>query len=1061
MRSKSPVFSSVALILLAAALGCGGTADNAPSAPKLKGTGGSGAKADGPSGVDDPDTSDPDLTIPDDLQPEENPCLGDNPPDNCLLVPTGPACGDGELNQEDEVCDDGNALPGDGCDGICTVEPNHECPTAGQPCVSVFACGNGKVEPGEVCDDGGTADGDGCNATCEEQSASYVCLEPGQPCQRMYACGDSRLGGAETCDDGNAVAGDGCDTECLVEEGFVCRTPGSACERSERCGDGVLSPTLGEVCDDGNTEDFDGCAADCSTIDVGFVCPEPGAECRLDLFCGDGLVFGDELCDDGNEAPGDGCSDCTPDAGFECPFVGAPCVPLCGDGLLLLSEACDDGNVDAGDGCSPTCQWEDGIACTGTGPQYTCHPSTCGDGTREGTEPCDDGNDVIGDGCNPQCLIEPICTAASGACTSTCGDGLLTPSNGEECDDGDNLSGDGCTAECKLEPGFECHLPALGETMTVPITYRDFSESHPDFEPGAIGLEEATPGLVRGELDADGKPVLVRDGECYITSQDTFSEWYRDGAGRATVISELVLYANGDGAFVNHYGPNGETWQDISEPTENWCGSVGQEDRDAEGTAIPCTFCPYDADETTPECEDPQETDCQTHPGEMLDCIEDGGTWHGIYVEQEYDGSPLFFPLDNHPATLEITPESEYAGALLPPEYGGNWEPEPGEPLHNFHFTSEVRYWFQYLADQTFELEFIGDDDVWVFVAGQLALDLGGIHTPQIGTLTIDTRTAGQLGLVDGNIYEIVVFQAERQTEASTYKLTLSGFNPNASVCGPICGDAVVTAGEQCDNGDNPGGYGECYPDCTRGEYCGDGIVTGPEACDNGVNLDAYESEGCAPGCVIPARCGDGVVQSQFGERCDDGSNPGGYGECEPNCQRGPWCGDGTIQTDFGEECDDGLNDGAYNTCGVGCKAGPRCGDGQLDDAFGEQCDDGNTDAGDGCSPNCKDEGVCGDQNVIAPEECDDGVNDGGYGQCAPGCVLGLRCGDGVRQEEEEQCDDGENAGGYGRCAPGCVLGPHCGDGKKQDGFEECDDGNNEAGDGCSAACVEEQPVPR
>ena len=53
-----------------------------------------------------------------------------------------------------------------------------------------------------------------------------------------------------------------------------------------------------------------------------------------------------------------------------------------------------------------------------------------------------------------------------------------------------------------------------------------------------------------------------------------------------------------------------------------------------------------------------------------------------------------------------------------------------------------------------------------------------------------------------------------------------------------------------------------------------------------------------------------------------------------------------------------------------------------------------------------------------------------------------------------EQCDDGVNDGGYGECAAGCKLGPRCGDGKLQAGTgEECDDGNAKNGDGCSTSC--------
>jgi cysteine-rich repeat protein len=51
------------------------------------------------------------------------------------------------------------------------------------------------------------------------------------------------------------------------------------------------------------------------------------------------------------------------------------------------------------------------------------------------------------------------------------------------------------------------------------------------------------------------------------------------------------------------------------------------------------------------------------------------------------------------------------------------------------------------------------------------------------------------------------------------------------------------------------------------------------------------------------------------------------------------------------------------------------------------------------------------------------------------------------------------NDGGYGECASGCVNGPRCGDGVVQgaDG-EECDDGNKQGGDGCSASCTREGP---
>ena len=99
----------------------------------------------------------------------------------------------------------------------------------------------------------------------------------------------------------------------------------------------------------------------------------------------------------------------------------------------------------------------------------------------------------------------------------------------------------------------------------------------------------------------------------------------------------------------------------------------------------------------------------------------------------------------------------------------------------------------------------------------------------------------------------------------------------------------------------------------------------------------------------------------------------------------------------------------------------------------------------------------CGDAIKNGKEECDDGLNDGGYGACAPGCVIGARCGDGVTQSDKEECDDGTNDGGYGECFAGCRLGDRCGDGKIQ-APEQCDDGNTTSNDGCSAGCKSEAP---
>ncbi|MFK7986787.1 MAG: DUF4215 domain-containing protein [Sandaracinaceae bacterium] len=905
------------------------------------------------------------------------------------------------------------------------------------------ACGNGFREPNEGCDDGGTAPGDGCDAACRIENDE--------------ACGDAAPGltGAASCASGL----------CDVTGG----APGT-CEAPLTCGNGVLEAAEG--CDDGNTANADGCSAAC-LVETDSACNADGSGLTGASSCESGI------CDATGGAPG------TCEAAL-----------ACGNGVLEAGEGCDDGANATGDGCDASCQIEDGDACnamapgalgaagcqsgicdTTSGAPGVCEPAlTCGNGALEAGEACDDGNTSGGDGCSSACRIETgepcggggAASCASGVCDTTggapgvceaagaCGNAVLDA--GEGCDDGGTEAGDGCNAVCQVENGVACNDIAPGATGAASC-----ASGLCDVSGGAPGVCEATlvcgnNSLEAGEGCDDGgvAPLDGCDANCQIESGNTCNADGSGATGTASCASGICDVTAGAPGQCEAAGTCGNAVLEAGEGCDDGANADGDgcSATCAIETGTPCNVDPAGAvgegscasgicDVTGGApgvCE--AALACGNGVLEAGEGCDDGGTAAG-------DGCDASCAIETGTACNAVvtgdTGDASCASGICDVTGGA-----PG--------TCEA-----------------------ALACGNAVLEAGE-GCDDGGTADGDGCSA-TCAIEDGGVCNDDASGAEGTASCASGICDVTGGAPGTCEPAGSCGNAVLEAGEGCDDGANVDGD-DCDAACRieDGQSCNATApgLTDAASCASGV----CDATGGAAVCEPADTCGNGVLES--GEGCDDGNTTDGDG-CAAACR-----------VEDGQSCNTtapGLTDGASCASGVcdatvgQCEAADTCGNGRLE--LGEGCDDGNTADGDGCSAACRlDDGSACNTNeagAVAGGGCTSGICDVS-GNAVPGvCEPADTCGNGVL-EAAEGCDDGnlfegdgcsalclvENGATCGDLNPGllgdasCVSGicnatagtpglcapaDSCGNGVLETG-EGCDDGNVFGGDGCGGDCT-------
>ena len=812
-------------------------------------------------------------------------------------------------------------------------------------------------------------------------AAQILALADGTDTHAGCSCGNGSVESPEACDNGRS------NSDTVAD---ACRT---SCATAS-CGDGAVD--TGEECDSGNSNSntvANACRTSCEAAS-----------------CGDGVEDTGESCDDGNNVNTDSCTNsCTEST--------------CGDEVLQEGEECDDGAANS-DTLSNACR-------------STCELPSCGDGVVDLGETCDARTATVA--CDADCTV-PVCgdgvanTAAGEACdnggsnsdtvanacrsdcaSASCGDGVAD--TGEACDDGNAANTDACTTVCRAAACGDGNIQTINnETCEPPNTGTCASNCNATTAGGGSnsrsrstkGIIDLTAGNEEEEEMEQKEPPPEGCGNRILQTEkkEECDEGNRNGEGPCSYYCKL-LYC-GDGEI------SPEIYEECEPPSVSVKNGIPQFEEPVCGLNA-CSIPQINA--TTGRviggCKRLFLSPCEGE-GEIVPAgVEEVVTVCGnglLEVPQEEcdDGNG-----ESNDGCSSTCKEEGCGDGLV----------QTGEDCDNGSRCSNDS-----------ELQCTKDLDCGI----SLTCEEDGQGNKTCGGMPDGDPCVSEF---DCSFFGTCQYLTEEDPSCSAECTFAGGAGTGAQV--NACGNGVIGAGEECDDGNMLGGDG-CSVFCMEERFCGDGTVDENEQCDDG---NTQDGDGCSMLCMAEGSGGGGSEPAQ--ETPEDVPHERTQ---ERKVSRGI-CGNSVVEQ--GEECDFGsLNsDTTPNACRRDC-ANPYCGDMVMDS--GEQCDDGTDNSNtrpNTCRKNCS-LPSCGDGTIDTGEDCDSSNN------CGQNCrfiLLQSVCGNGAR-ELTEDCDDGNTVSGDG-CSLLCKVEPKilglavCGNGKKE-GREQCDDGNLLDGDGCSLVCI-------